>query len=143
MITGMNHTGYIVRDLDAAVEFYRDVMGLTLVYSVERVGGPIAQVVGYENAHLKGAFFSAGSGHILELLQYVHPVGSERPSNERNTLGAAHLAFTVENVGQMSERLASRGVRILNPPVEIVPGRKACYLQDPEGNWLELIETND
>ena len=27
MITGMNHTGFVVRDLDASVHFYRDVVG--------------------------------------------------------------------------------------------------------------------
>lgn len=86
MITGVNHNGFVVRDLDRAVEFYRDVMGLTVAATREREGGPISQVVGYGDAHLKIALLSVGNGHILELIQYMRPAGSERASAERNTL---------------------------------------------------------
>jgi len=39
MITRMNHTGFIVADLDKSVEFYLNVMGLKMVREVERNGG--------------------------------------------------------------------------------------------------------
>ena len=71
MITGMNHTGFVVRNLDKAVEFYRQVLGLKVVRATDREGAPISQVVGYENTHLKGALLSLGDGHALELL---HPL---------------------------------------------------------------------
>ena len=143
MITGMYHTGFVVKDLDKAVEFYRDVVGLTAIASRERVGKPISQVVGYENTHLKIAFLNTGNGHNLELIQYVHPIGSDRPSDERNTLGAAHLAFYVDDIEQTHRDLVSRGAGKLNPPVEVAPGRKACYLQDPDRNWIELVESHE
>ena len=41
----MNHTGFIVADLDKSVEFYLNVMGLKMVREVERNGGPISQVL--------------------------------------------------------------------------------------------------
>ena len=28
----------------------------------------------------------------------------------------------------------------MNPPIEVAPGKKCCYIQDPDGNWIELIE---
>ena len=28
----------------------------------------------------------------------------------------------------------------MNPPAELAPGRVACYIQDPDGNWLELLQ---
>ena len=34
----------------------------------------------------------------------------------------------------------SNGAKKLNPPKELAPGRTACYLQDPDGNWLELLQ---
>ena len=43
----MNHTGFIVADLDKSVEFYLNVMGLKMVRKVERNGGPISQVLNY------------------------------------------------------------------------------------------------
>ena len=31
----------------------------------------------------------------------------------------------------------------MNPPVQLGPDRLACYLQDPDGNWIELVEVVD
>ena len=140
MITGMNHTGFVVRDIDKSLEFYRDVAGLEVVRTVDRDGGPISELLGYDHVHLTGAILSVGNGHLLELLQYLQPEGEDRHSEERSTLGASHLAFDVDDIEQTYQDLISRGAQKLNPPVEMQPGRKACYLQDPDGNWLELIE---
>ena len=143
MITGMHHTGFVVADLDKSVAFYRDVMGLTVNVTRERKGGPITQVLGYEDTHLKIALLSIGDGHTLELIQYVYPTGAARPTDERNTMGASHLAFNVVNIEQTFEHLVSNGAQRLNPPVEVMPGRKVCYLQDPDGNWIELLEIDE
>lgn len=143
MITGMNHTGFVVRDLERAVAFYRDVIGLKVVATRERQGKPISQVVGYDNAHLKIAILSAGDGHLLELIQYVNPPGAARPSSERSVIGASHLAFTVDNIEETFRNITERGGIKLNPPAEVAPGRKGCYLQDPEGNWIELLEVRE
>lgn len=143
MITGMNHTGFVVRDLDASVRFYRDVVGLKIVRTMGREGAPISQVIGYENTHLKGTILSTGDSHSLELIQYINPAPTERPTEERNALGASHLAFNVDNIEETFERLVSEGARKLNPPATMQPGRKACYMQDPDGNWIELLEINE
>ena len=143
MITSMNHTGFVVRDLEKAVAFYRDVVGMEVVRSVDRDGGTISQVVGYENTHLKATHLSTGSGPTLELIEYVNPPATDRRSIERATLGASHLAFNVDDIEQTFQRLVDNGGQKLNPPVEVQPGRKACYLQDPDGNWIELVEARD
>ena len=143
MITGMNHTGFVVSDLDTSVHFYRDIVGLEIVRTMEREGAPISQVIGYEGTHLKGTILSTGDGHSLELIQYINPAASERPTAERNVLGASHLAFNVDDIEKTFERLVSNGARRLNPPATMQPGRKACYMQDPDGNWIELIEASE
>ena len=96
-----------------------------------------------EDAHLKVALMSIGNGHSLELIQYVQPTGAARPTDERNHLGASHLAFNVVDIEQTFEHLVSHGAQGLNPPVEVMLGRKVCYLQDPDRNWIELLEINE
>ena len=59
MIKRMNHTGFIVADLDKSVEFYLYVMGLKMVRKVERNGGPISQVLNYPDTHIKAALLTA------------------------------------------------------------------------------------
>ena len=140
MIKGMNHCGIVVRNMDSAIDFYRDVIGLELLDQFERDSGPISEVVGYENTHLKVAFFDIGEGHKFELLEYINPPPSGRPTEERNVLGASHLAFNTDDAKETYKTLISKGAKGINPPVEVGPGKIACYFQDPDGNWLELIE---
>tara|TARA_Y100000588_G_C13479766_1_gene596313 strand:- start:101 stop:250 length:150 start_codon:yes stop_codon:yes gene_type:complete len=49
----------------------------------------------------------------------------------------------VEDIAATFARLVERGAKVLNLPTQLAAGRLACYLQDPEGNWIELIELND
>ena len=140
MILGMNHTGFVVSDLEKSVAFYRDIVGLKAMEIRERDGGPISHILGYENTHIRIGELQYGDGHMIELIQYVHPPGVERPSSERNFFGAAHIAFEVDDINATYEHMVSNGAQKLNPPMELVPGKKGCYLQDPDGNWVELLE---
>ena len=140
MVQKLHHTGFVVKNVEESTAFYRDVVGLSLLRAYERMGTGIDQVVGYENAHLSAAILDIGGGHILELIQYVNPRSEDRPTEERNVLGATHLALLVDDIHAMYARLAEKGGQVMNPPAELEPGRIACYLQDPDGNWIELLE---
>ena len=140
MIKAIHHTGFVVRDRKAAIAFYRDVVGLNLLREYERRGPDIDQVIGYGDAYLRSAMLDLGGGHALELIQYVNPPPEELPTDERNRIGAAHIALQVEDIHTVYERLRDGGARVINPPVQLGPDRLACYVQDPDGNWLELVE---
>ena len=143
MITGMNHTGFVVRDVEASADFYMNVIGLKEVARRERDGGPISDVVGYENTHLKAVLLGLdeNNGHILELVQYIRPEASDRPTEERAVLGASHLCFDVDDINATFNAMIANGAKELNRPIEVSPGRVVCYLQDPDGNWIELIQS--
>ena len=140
MITRINHTGLVVREMDRSVAFYRDALGMEVVDTRERNGGAIEHLVGYSPCHLKAVDLAVGDGSVLELLQYVAPPPAERPTEERSALGASHVAFDVVDINGTYEKLLRNGARKLNPPIQVAPGKWVCYLQDPDGNWIELIE---
>jgi catechol 2,3-dioxygenase-like lactoylglutathione lyase family enzyme len=143
MIQRLHHTGFVVEELERAVEFYRDVVGLEVQARYERTGPGISKLIGYDGAHLRIALVGAGGDHNLELIQYVSPPPAQRPTEERSVLGASHLAFLVDDIQETFQRLVENGARKMNPPVELAPGRTACYLQDPDGNWIELLELRE
>lgn len=140
MMKRLHHTGFVVRDRDRATAFYRDVVGLNVIAEYERIGRGIDAVVGYDGAHLAIANLDLGNGHILELIQYLNPPPAERPTEERNIIGAPHLAIQVDDIEAVQRRLVQGGAKPINPAAELAPGRVACYLQDPEGNWIELLQ---
>lgn len=140
MITGINHNGVVVADLEEAIAFYRDVLGLELVERRERQGGPISQLLAYDDTHIRVADLSAPDGRVIELVCYLNPTPDDRPTEERSVVGAGHIAFNVGDMDATFAHLVENGARRLNPPVEVAPGKWVCYLQDPWGNWLELIQ---
>ena len=144
MLKSFYHTGFIVRDLEKSVDFYTNVLGMSVARRMEREGEFINQVLGFPNAHIKGAFVDKGEGHQLELIQYISPP-SGPGGIERNDLGATHLAFYVEDLDRFYADTSQRGLRFLNPPAEMRDEggnvqRKVAYSQDPDGNWLEFVE---
>ena len=143
MLKSFYHTGFVVRDLEASVNFYTEVMGLEVVRLMEREGPFIEQVLGFERARIKGAFLSMANGHSLELIQYLVPP-SGQGKIERNDLRATHLAFWVENIEECYARMSEKGLRFISPPASFEQDgrvvRKAAYAQDPDGNWLEFVE---
>ena len=143
MIEAIHHTGLVVRDLEKAVEFYRDGIGLEVVSRYERVGPAINQVVGYSNVSLTIALMGGIGEHCIELIQYLSPPSQQRPSEERSVLGATHLSFVVDDIERTFQKLVENGAIAMNPPALVGPSRKACYLQDPDRNWIELMELSE
>ena len=149
MIRSVWHTSWTVSDLDRSIAFYRDLLGFELLRSYTRVGKFIETVVGFEDAELRIAALripkapEVPSGHHLELIQYVSPKGIKLDLKTCN-IGAAHLALATDSVHQDYDRLARHGVTFVSPPVLIEsganPGGYACYLRDPDGFTIELVQ---
>jgi len=149
MLLSVWHTSWTVSDLDRSIAFYRDMLGFELLRSYTRVGKFIETVVGFEGAELRIAALripkapDVHSGHHLELIQYVSPKGVKLDLKTCNT-GAAHLALATDSILETYERLSRNGVTFVSPPVLIEtganPGGYACYLRDPDGFTIELVQ---
>ena len=146
------HVGFVVRDLDASIAFYTAGLGLRLRHRQTQDNDYTRSLVGYEDACLRIAQFQLpegeppASGHILELIEYQAPEGG--PADlERNTTGAGHLAFLVDDIETMTATLAALGATPLSRPSQITEGinkgGKAVYLHDPDGVTLELLQPAD
>jgi len=144
MLKSFFHTGFVVQNLDKSLAFYINIMRLRLAGRTERRGEFASQLLGFPNAHIRGAFLDMGQGHQLELIQYIEPPSGPGGIN-RSDLGASHLAFYVEDIDQFYADLSQQGLRFNNPPASLYDDqgrllRKALYAQDPDGNWLEFVE---
>ena len=88
-------------------------------------------MVGYDDTHLKAALLWTGEGHELELLEYVNPLPSERPTEERSSLGASHLAFLVDDIERTYEHLIARGAQKLTHPSRSVQAARRATCRTP------------
>jgi len=143
MVIGFNHSGFVVRDLDKMVSFYRDDLGLTIDREIDSKAPTEGDHTGIPGAHRTLIFVGSGGEHALELVYYVEPE-SPKGHLDRNQLGATHICFNVSDIEQLYEKLKAKGVKFVTPPVMKTNSdgskRGICYCQDPEGNWLEFIQ---
>ena len=108
-------------DFAAAMAWYRDVLGLR-IYREYGVGGQVTGVV----------FFLGGG--FLELVSGGSPVAAA---------GGAALWLQVPEVDVEHARLAAAGVEVLSPPVDEPWGLRECWVADPDGVRIALIEVPD
>ncbi|MFD1079646.1 methylmalonyl-CoA epimerase, partial [Longispora fulva] len=100
--THIEHIGIAVSNLDAAIDFYEDKLGLKC-YRVEEV----------QDQKVKTAFFMVGQTK-LELLESTSPEGPIGKFIEKRGEGLHHLAFAVEDLQENLDELSEKGVRLID-----------------------------
>jgi catechol 2,3-dioxygenase-like lactoylglutathione lyase family enzyme len=146
MMRGIDHLGLVVADLDRAVEFWCGRLGLRQVGRVTETGPDIASLIGEDSVEIEIADLDAGDGRIIELIRYIRPAG--RPVRERSTEpGRSHIALRVDDLDAALERiqgsqarLISRHPVVLHDPGGAWDGVACCYIADPDGNIVELVQ---
>jgi catechol 2,3-dioxygenase-like lactoylglutathione lyase family enzyme len=117
----------IVDDMEGAVRFYREVLGLT----VEReAGSPYAEVKVPGVLHF-GLWQRSGA---------AESVFGDPAAAERIPLGFT-IGFEVDSVGEASQAMAARGWPIAQAPKEEPWGQKTCRFFTPGGALSEVSET--
>jgi catechol 2,3-dioxygenase-like lactoylglutathione lyase family enzyme len=146
MMRAIDHVGFTVADLDRALEFWCGRLGLPLLNRVTETGPDIASLIGADSVELEIADLDGGDGQIIELIRYIRPGG--RPIHARSSdPGTAHIAVRVDDLDAALERLRgsqgrqiSRRPVVLHDPGGVWDGVTCCYLADPDGNIVELIQ---
>lgn len=141
MITALHHTALSVSNLDQSIGFYRDILGMTLEWRIDhRKSESLGKVVGLRNIDVSYAMLTGWGGRI-ELFQYHSPEGEPYPPHKPvSDKGITHIAFQVEDIDGLHEKLVGHGVRFNSPPQVVREGVKAAYFHDPDGVTLELIQ---
>ena len=132
MITNINHIAVVVSDIDAALDFWRDALGLTLT-RVEEVPAQKAEV----------AFLSLGQGEIELVRPTTDESGAMRFLAKRGP-GIHHIALEVDDLAMILARLKGKGVRLINEtPVAAAGGRMAAFVhpESASGVLVELYES--
>src|SRR5438105_3518277 len=118
-VVGIHHTSFTVADLDRSVAFFRDLLGLELLF-VRQVGDDyFGRIVGLPGCAVRAALLRLpGSSHHVELFQYLSPAGAAcqpRPCDP----GSSHLALLVDDLPAMYAELRSKGVSFVSEPIAI------------------------
>jgi len=120
-----DHTAFQVSDMDAAIRFYTGSLGLRLK----------SRNVNQQEQEAY-AFLELEGGN-LELIQKLDRPFT-RPKIEPPY--CPHFAIGTDNMAQVVEMSARKGIRVVAGPLEIPGAEKWIYLADPDNNLIEFIE---
>ncbi|CAM4135800.1 VOC family protein [Bordetella tumulicola] len=119
-----------VDDLDRAMRFYRDGLGLST-----------AGIVGTEFEHGAVAFFEMQPGLILALwprASLAHEVGLELGPRSATEFSLAHNVSDKAEVDLVMQQAGAAGGRILKAAADTFWGGYAGHFQDPDGHLWEV-----
>jgi catechol 2,3-dioxygenase-like lactoylglutathione lyase family enzyme len=144
-VQGLHHIGMSVADLDAALAFWRDFLGIEPRWRTVLDAPYLGRHIAYPGIAIDAAFLDLPGGLVLELLDYRFPAKVPNPEATANP-GNVHICVDVEDANAAWERAVAAGARPLVPegPIEVEAGpnrgARASYLRIHDGISLELFQ---
>jgi lactoylglutathione lyase len=143
-VTGFFHGGITVSDMDRALVFYQDGLGLEQEFDRILDGPYLPVVLGLSFDHIRVVYLRIPGGGFVELLEYV---GIERLSaaSRPSDYGAGHLCLYVDDVAATFGRLRAlefhaRSADVVDITAGPNAGARSVYMADPDGYAVELFQ---
>jgi catechol 2,3-dioxygenase-like lactoylglutathione lyase family enzyme len=138
--------GLTVKDMNVAVNFYREVLGFKKISDREISGGDYEKLEGIFGLHFSIVRMQLGD-EIIELTDYLTSGGRSIPQDAKsNDLSFQHIAIVVSDMDKAYRHLRKYNVehvstapQTLPPTITAAAGIKAFYFHDPDNHNLELI----
>jgi catechol 2,3-dioxygenase-like lactoylglutathione lyase family enzyme len=140
MFQRMDHVGISVQDMDRAIAFYQDMIGMEK--ALDRIF-ELGDIIGYPEAEARVVHMRLKDS-VVELFEYQHPKGRQPFTDfNQSDYGLIHIGFMVDNFHETYRRLEEKGVRFLGKPVEIRPGVHVAYFRGVEYEICEMREIKE
>lgn len=141
---GAIHMGLVVKDLDAALAFYTNVIGMTKTGGFE-VNADMGKATGLTG----GLPFSVTvlrlkddpSAAQFKVMSFEKDATTPKSAHIQDALGIQYVTLMVADLTPFVERIRSSGVSLLGEtPIPLGDsGNHFVLVQDPDGTFIELI----
>jgi catechol 2,3-dioxygenase-like lactoylglutathione lyase family enzyme len=147
LFLGIDHTAIVVADTDAALNFYRDRLGLAVVGESENFGTEQEHLNNVFGARLRITSLRAQRGPGVELLEYLNPRDGRRPppDSKANDIWHWQTRLRTDQVGKAADAVRAGGGRLVSPSLIAPSDNRLDYTRgllarDPDGHALLLTE---
>lgn len=137
----LHHIGIVVRDRDATIRHYQEIMGITSFFSFDNPM-PRALVRGQPTPCDTRVGFALLGNTVIELMQPLDRVSPYFHFLEEHGEGMHHVGFLVPNVDESLAKMQGKGLRLLMESAEPAADTKMVYLEGDSlsGVLLEFIQ---
>lgn len=149
MITGVAHTGVCVPDCEAAVAFYRDVLGLRVlsppyVMDGDAIRNDMGRLVADPKMKAAIVGFHDDGDRVLEVIEYLNADGgTDRADAGLADYGLSHVGLICDDIDATRAELEGKGVRFLVDGIADVVGVRTTWFVDPWGVVFILVAKRD
>ena len=119
--------GIVVRDAEASLHFYRDILGLEDQGEMPMPGGTMHRLL-------------CGTSLIKLGSLPSQPEAAAPPGGIGGATGYRYWTLSVSNLDEATAQAEEAGRKVVMSPREIRPGIKISMIEDPDGNWVELLQ---
>ncbi|MED4600165.1 VOC family protein [Paenibacillus validus] len=122
----IEHVGVMVKDIDASVRFYKEVVGLELKGRLDHPNGVIQL-----------AFLGFGQQAETEL-ELIQGYNEGLPAEGK----VHHIAFTVDDIEEEFARIKELDIRLIDQEITTLPnGSRYFFFYGPDGEWIEFFQS--
>lgn len=122
--------GIIVSDGAKALAFYRDTLGFEHAADTPMPGGGTMHRL------------MCGTSLIKVITLDQAPPATAPPGGIRGATGYRYFTISVSNIEEVAAACASKGYNVVMPVRELRPGITIAIVEDPDGNWVEFLQTS-
>jgi catechol 2,3-dioxygenase-like lactoylglutathione lyase family enzyme len=127
-----------VTDMDRALEFYRDVLGMEVVFETLISGEPFDAVLHATRKQEGRVVGGLLGGLMVELLSLGAKPAADKPAR-RGIIGLQNVSLSVDDLDDTHRRITAAGYTPDQEPFEI-GGVRMFFVKDPDGTPVEFIE---
>jgi len=142
VINTIHHTAFTVSNLERSVAFYRDLLGMKVLWDSVQAGvaykGPECdRITGCPGTEQHIVYLGIGDG-VLELVEYT-PTGKMLENHKASDIGASHICLKTDDISALYQKLLANHVTVHCPP-QTRGEIWIFYFRDPDGIILEAVE---
>jgi len=146
-VIAADHAGITVSNLERSLEFWQNVLGFEFSHRAHQTSEMASEITGVAGAELKLAVVKAPGGHKIELLEYLAPADRKKVDVRPCDVGSVHIAFTVDNLGAVLQKIAASGWKTAGKPQTLKSGpnagKRVIYVRDPDGTTIEFMQQEE
>jgi len=118
--------GIVTTNAPECLAFYRDVLGFEDAGESPVPGGTIHQLL-------------CGTSSVKLMTLNKLPRATAAPGGMRGSTGYRYFTISVTNLEEVLAACAAVGRSVVVPPTELGSGSTIAIVEDPDGNWVELL----
>ena len=134
---GFHHVAIVVSQLDAAVDWYCNLLGLHL-----------ERHFGFADSGVEIAHVASAAGLRIELIRRDDSIAPlDRDDDVFAALrvqGVKHMGVLVDDIDAIARALRDKGIPLVQEPTTVAPaGVRNAWIRDPDGNLIEFNQWLD